>query len=248
MIRAATLRPLAARLKRLRDDVRGVAFIEFAYVLPVLVVVGFWGIETANFAIANLRISQIAALTADNAGRVRNSIDEADINELMTGAKKVGTGIDFANRGRIILSDLEMNTSDSTKQWIRWQRCSGLKNVTSTYGVPKKADGTTIANATEATAPVDMTKSVTTNGAATTPGGMGPAGNQVGSSASTAVMFAEVVYDYKPLITDKFLGAKVIRSTAAFNVRQRTNQTLTNFTQPDTGQPATPSKCNVFAA
>jgi hypothetical protein len=165
------------RLRRLRDDVSAVSMIEFALVLPVVMVIGFWGVETANFAIANLRISQIAALTADNAGRVRDSIDEADVNELLTGAKLVGTGIDFAARGRIILSDLEMNTSDNTKQWIRWQRCSGARNVASSYGVPKKSSGTTIADATEATAPSDQAKSVTTNGATTTPGGMGPDGN-----------------------------------------------------------------------
>ena len=230
------------RLRRLRDDASGVSIVEFALILPILIVIGFWGVETANFAIANLRVSQIAALTADNAGRVRTSIDETDITELLTGAKMVGTGIDFANRGRIILSDLEMNTSDNTKQWIRWQRCSGLKSVTSSYGVPKKSTGTTITDATEATAPSDQTKSVTTNGTATTAGGMGPAANQVAASSGTAVMFVEVVYDYKPLITDKFLGARTIRSVSAFNVRQRTNQTVTNDSN------VTPSKCSVFAA
>lgn len=234
--------PLSAKLRCLRDDVSGVAFIEFAYALPLFIFAGFWGLETTNFAIANLRVSQIAAQTADNAGRVRNSIDEADINELLLGGKMVGTGIDFANRGRIILSDVEQNTSDATKQWIRWQRCSGLKNVTSTYGVPKKADGTTLSNATEATAPSDQTKSVTTNGVATTAGGIGPAGNQVAAGGSTAVMFVEVVYDYKPLVTDKFFGARTIRSVSAFNVRQRTNQTVTNDSN------VTPSKCNVFSA
>jgi hypothetical protein len=242
MIGADAMKSAAVRLRTLGDSASGVSMVEFALMLPILVVIGFWGIETANFAIANLRVSQIAALTADNAGRVRDSIDETDITELLTGAKMVGTGIDFANRGRIILSDLEMNTSDSTKQWIRWQRCCGAKNVTSSYGVPKKSTGTTITDATEATAPVDMTKSVTTNGATTTPGGMGPAGNQVAAASGTAVMFVEVVYDYKPLVTDKFLGARTIRSVSAFNVRQRTNQTVTNDTN------TAPSKCSVFSA
>jgi Flp pilus assembly protein TadG len=242
MTRADAPRRFATTLQRLRDNVSGVAIIEFAYALPVLVVIGFWGVETANFAIANLRVSQIAALTADNAGRVRDSIDEADVNELLSGAKLVGTGIDFANRGRIILSDLEPTTADSTKQWIRWQRCSGAKSVTSSYGVPRKADNSIINNATEMTAPSDQTKSVPTDGTSNTTGGMGPNGNQVASSASTAVMFVEVQYDYKPLVTDKFLGARTIKSVSAFNVRQRTNQSLSNFTN------VTPSKCSVFSA
>ena len=239
MIRAT---PLLTKLRCLRDDVSGVAFIEFAYALPLFVFAGFWALETTNFAIANLRISQIAAQTADNAGRVRNSIDEADINELMMGAKMIGTSIDFANRGRIILTDLEQNTSDATKQWIRWQRCSGLKSVTSSYGVPRKSDNSIITNATEETAPSDQTKSVPTNGVSNTTGGMGPAANQVASGGSTAVMFVEVVYDYKPLVTDKFFGARTIRAVSAFNVRQRTNQTVTNDSN------VTASKCSVFAA
>ena len=55
-------------------------------------------------------------------------------------------------------------------------------------------------------------------------------------------MFVEVVYDYKPLVTDKFLGARTIRSVSAFNVRQRTNQTVSNDGN------VTASKCSVFSA
>jgi hypothetical protein len=71
---------------------------------------------------------------------------------------------------------------------------------------------------------------------------MGPSGNQVASSGSTAVMFVEVQYDYKPLVTDKFLGARTIKSVSAFNVRQRTNQVVSNDSN------VTASKCSVFSA
>src|SRR5688572_21166983 len=99
--------PLAARFARsLRDDRSGLAFIEFAFALPVVLALGLLGLETANYAMSNLRVSNIAMLTADNASRVRDSIDEGDVVELMTGAKMSGSNINFAANGRIILTDL----------------------------------------------------------------------------------------------------------------------------------------------
>ena len=63
--------------------------------LPVLVTLGLVGLETANLAMAHLRVSNIAMLTADNAARVRDSIDEANVIELLTGAKMTGDSIRF---------------------------------------------------------------------------------------------------------------------------------------------------------
>lgn len=209
-------RPLAS----LATDTSGLAMIEFAMVLPALLILGLGGIEVANFAIANLRISQIAMTTADNAGRVRDQISEADINELMAGAKFVGTKLKFAQNGRIILSNLE---ADGAKQWIRWQRCSGAMNVTSSYGVPLRTNGqevTSFSNANKASVDYDASSEDSTLTA------MGPAGKQIAAAAGTAVMFVEIVYDYQPIVPTRFLPAATIRYTSAFNVRQRTDQTL----------------------
>ena len=227
---------LSRALARLRRDERGLALIEFAFTLPLLLLVGLTGIEVANYAIANLRVSQIAMQMADNAARVRVSMDETDVNEVMVGAKTIGANIDFANNGRVVLSDLEPRSAGSPAgpgQWIRWQRCYGAKNVVSTYGVPKTSAGTTISNGTEASsgAPSDQTKSVPTDGSTPTPTtGMGPAGNQVASVNGSALMFAEVFYDYQPIVSNRLLGSQTLHYTAAFNVRQRNDQVIKNVT------------------
>lgn len=194
---------MRALLARLRRDRNGLALVEFAITLPVFLTMGLMGLEVANFAIANLRISQIAMTTADNAGRVRDSISEYDINELFIGAKLVGGRIKFAENGRIILSSLEPKTVLPAGQWIRWQRCYGLKNVGSSYGSP-------------------------TTMAASTMTAMGPTGKTVQASTGTAVMFVEVVYDYQPLVWARMIGNRQIRTTAAFNVRQRSDQVIKN--------------------
>jgi hypothetical protein len=212
--RAATL------LARLRRDERGIQLVEFAISLPVLLTLGLGGIEVANFAIASIRCSQIAMTVADNAARVRTSIDEADINEVMVGAKLIGQGIKFADNGRIILSSLEQNEG-KTGQWIRWQRCSGKKAVTSSYGV----EG---AGRLDASLP-----------------GMGPAGNKIQALPGTAVMFVEVVYDYQPIVANRILGARTMQYTSAFNVRQRTDPTLKNASRLTTAQK---SDCSIYRA
>ncbi|MFC3441410.1 TadE/TadG family type IV pilus assembly protein [Sphingobium rhizovicinum] len=201
------IRLLVARLRR--DD-RGLALIEFAFSLPVLVILCMAGLECANLALAHLRVSQVAMLVADNAARVRTSIDEADVNEIMTGADLSTSSLKLKDNGRIFLSDLEPNgkASPNTGQYIRWQRCWGSGAFTSSYGVAGNGQN-------------DASMAL----------GMGPgttAATKVMSASGTAVMFVEVAYNYQPLITNAIFGNRVIRYSSAFNVRERTDQAIKN--------------------
>jgi hypothetical protein len=195
----------------------GLALVEFALSLPILLTLGLVGLETANFAMAHLRVSNIAMMTADNAARVRESIDEADVIGLLVGAKATGEGIGFAQNGRIILSSIEVNSAGNG-QWIRWQRCDGAKTSDSEYG----AEDTGRNNASLQA--------------------VGPPGNQIAAQPGTAVMVVEVVYDYQPIVARDLMGDREIRYISAFNVRQRTNQAITNLGN------ATPRRCNVYQA
>ena len=239
-------RPLALRFAgSLRDCRSGVAFLEFAFALPVLLALGLLGLETANYAMANLRVSNIAMLTADNAARVRESIDEGDITELLTGAKMSGANINFAANGRIILTDLEPTTSPAGKQWVRWQRCDGALNYAATPAAlrPMTAAGANITNGTEiynsdritaSSAPSSEAKATLTS--------VGSGTNVISAATGTGVMVVEVAYNYQPVIPNSFLSGRQITYTSAFNVRQRTDQTLRNINR------ITPKSCDIFAA
>jgi len=222
--------------RRVVNDESGVALIEFAVVTPVLLLLGLGGLELANYVSANLRLSQIAMTVADNAGRVRTSIDEADVNELMIGAKKIGEPIGFAANGRIILSDLEQRTNvtggagtittanpNGYRQWIRWQRCAGALKAVSSYGLPLDVNGAAV---------TDISSTVNDDhGAVETKSlisGMGPSTNIISASTGTAVMVAEVVYVYQPIVPINYLGNLTIKRLQAFNVRQRTTFSLRN--------------------
>jgi hypothetical protein len=164
-----------------------------------------------------MRISQIALSLADNASRAKEEIvggvphmREYDVNEAFRGAELQGGGLDIAEHGRMILSSLEVNATGG--QWIHWQRCSGgAVNYQSSYG--KQGDGAT-------------GNSVT---------GMGPPGRQVKAESGYAIMFVEVVYDYQPLVFDRYIPDEPIRKTAAMYVRD--DRDLTQIYNPNPAAP-----------
>lgn len=219
---------LARLLRRLRPSRSGAAMTEFALSAPLLLTAGLWGVEAANQAVAQMRLSQIAVLIADNASRVGErsmlgdaKIYESDINDVIYGAQvQSGSSFDLYEHGRVILSSLEVvPDSDDNQQYIHWQRCMGKKVHASSYGVAGDGlDGGLV--------------------------GMGPPGEEIVAFGGEAVMFVEVVYDYQPLISDMFTHAEVLSATAAFNVRD--NRDLTQVYQRDPGNPDAVATCSVY--
>lgn len=239
--------PRVAGRKRLLSELRhcrsGLALTEFAFSLPILLALSLYGFETANLAIAHLRVSNIATLTADNAARVRDSIDEANVIEMMTGAKMTGNSIRFAQNGRIILTNFERHTNG--RQWIRWQRCDGALNVNSNYGQPKNSSNAAIVNGTEYFQSDRVTRSTAAQKSDPTYATLteiGPAGRQISAASGTAVMVVEVVYNYQPIVSERLFGPIQIRYESAYNVRQRNDHDLRNAGR------VTPRSCNTLQA
>lgn len=196
------MKSFAHVLNRLRRSTAGTAVVEFAYAAPLLLIMGGYGIETANMAITHLRVNQAAANFADNVSRMGEmdtlgvkKIREADIDDAIAGLREQSAAYQLTTYGRVIISSLERNGSGG--QWIHWQRCVGKKVWPSSYGAA--GDGATGTSLT----------------------GMGPAGQQIQAPDKSGVMFVEVAYDYQPIISDKLLGAPTITSHAAFIVRDK---------------------------
>jgi hypothetical protein len=209
---------------RLKANQSGVAMLELAGALPFFVTLSIGGLEIANMSLSNMRISQMAMMVADNAGRVRISIDETDVNEVMVGARFSGTEMNFGPKGRVILSSVEANNqaSPNTGYTIKWQRCFGQKNSVSTYGV----EGAGATNSSMAT-------------------GIGPTGRKIIPVPGSALMFVEVFYEYQPLINNLFYAPQVMNFTAAFNVRERSSNSITNVANLPASQKRL---CSTFSA
>lgn len=201
---------LPPRIGWLARDRRGSALLETAILLPTVLFLGLGGLELANLAIANMRVSQIASKLADNASRVSADaglplpqIREADVNELLAVAIDGGAKLDLQKHGRVILSSLEVNPGTG-EQWIHWQRCAGNKIVASRYGGEGKTGVGFL--------------------------GMGESGETVSAPPNGAVMFVEVVYDYQPLVYGSLVGSKQLRYNASFMVRD--DRDLTQIYNP----------------
>lgn len=204
-----------------------IILIEFAYSLPILMSLAFGSIELTNLAIANMRVSQIAMTTADNVSRALQSVNlnppvlrEVDINDALIGAQiQGGPRLDILGKGRIVLSSLQQNAN--SKQTIFWQRCKGLVNAPSAYGVQGATQGTTAGFT-----------------------GMGAGATKVQAAANSAIIFAEVTYDYEPLVGAWALGTFRIRREAAYYVRD--DRDLSDLENPN--PQATVSNCNILNA
>lgn len=201
--RAVAHNTLAPRriVSSLRQDRSGLALIEFAFSLPIFMGLGFYGVEVANLAITQMKMSQIALNMADNASRIgtlnatlgAKVINEAQINDVFQAAAIQAGAAGIYKDGRTILSSLEVNADGG--QTIMWQRCKGILFEDSDYGPQGTgASGTGFQ-------------------------GMGSAGSQIRASAGTAVMFVELTYIYDPLFGSMFMNKRELRQEAAYTVR-----------------------------
>ncbi len=200
-----------ARVRRMKDDSEGIALVEFAFSLPILLGLIFGGLETANYALAHLRVSQIAMTVADNAGRVDTTIDEANIYEVFAGAGLVGESLDFMANGRVVLSSLQPNglSGSNEGQMINWQRCAGqMTSATPAYGLEDKGR-------------TDERLIGTRNG-------RGWKSDRCGRWHSRDVCRGDLHLSATWFAKLGFLGTREIRYESAFNVRERVNQDISN--------------------
>ena len=220
--------------RRLAQDASAIAMTEFALVLPVILLLGMTGAEMVNYATTKMRMSQIALQVADNASRMGvgtvagpKSISETNIKDVFTGAQLQSGSLNMLTNAKIILSDLEIDTVNSTqattKYMIKWQRCYGNKAHASSYGIAPPDTGN----------PNHYT-SLNYNNLA----GIGPPNQQVTTQSGNATMFVEVYYVYKPLFTSKFLPSATFDETASMAVRDQRD-----LTQIYNTENATPSWC-----
>lgn len=183
---------------------RGAALIEAAFAIPVLMILIVGGMELTHYVLVEMQLTRIAAMTADSASKLRTPMSESYVNQLFTGVNEAGASIKFTQQGRIILSSVQNNAAGqngaSTGQWIRWQRCWGTKSVApnSKYGAEGKGQN-------DATLP-------TMNGLTAQPG--------------SALMYAEIYYNYTPIIPQTLFNPGKLTHEVAFIVRQRTDYSI----------------------
>lgn len=192
-------RSVQSLLRRLRGHESGVAAVEFALTAPIVLTIFLSGAELTNYTIAKLRVSQIALHASDNGSRIGTmsslsvkQVSEAQINDLLIGASLQAGTLDLFNRGKVIVSSLENDSAHAGKMTVHWQRCYGNKVYSSPYG----SQGTNNLSY------------------------FGPAGKQVTTVPSGgAIIYVEVAYNYKPLISSRLIPTATLTDVATMVVR-----------------------------
>ena len=198
-------------LAQVRQDRSAVSAVELGLALPLLMSLALTGAEVVSLAITHVKLNQLVITVADNASRAKQTqvngapqFREYDVNQVFRGAALQAEELDMPNRGRIVLSSLQVNGSGG--QWIAWQRCWGKNTWASRYGTQG------------------------TGSSGTAFKGMGYTSPKMTADTGTAIMFVEVAYDYKPFFLGSILSAKLIRKEAALYVRD--DRDLTQIYNP----------------
>lgn len=115
------------QLGQLRHDTSGVSIVEFALMLPLLVMIGAGGLELINFVLANQKIERIASITADNIARNTLAPSERSFVDSFAGADDIARPFDIETDGRLILTGvIGVPENGQIVGKVVWQRCSGL--------------------------------------------------------------------------------------------------------------------------
>ena len=226
--RHARMRLLRARrlLRRLSRSRSGVAFLEFALALPIVVPLGLTGTDLSFYAVTQMRLSQAALSLADDASRVgldtsvgTQQLREVDVNDIFQGLRLQTPQLNLGEQARVTLTSLEQNSDGG--QWIHWQRCLGKRRGAgwdSQY---------------------NDTMGVSGNGFP----GVGPASARITAPPASAVMYVEINYEYRPLIPAMFVAKTKLSSNASFVVRD-SRELQSGITNP--APQAAPMTCNLY--
>lgn len=206
-------------VRELIKDTQGVSVIEFALMLPMLVMAGAGGLELTNYVLANQKVERIASVSADNVARNTLAPSEQSFVDTFAGVDDLAAPFDFNANGRIIMTGvIGIPENGVVVPKVVWQRCSGqLTGITS--GVGKEAANPALwADGDNATLP-----------------------NNVTLLQNQLVVVSEVSYRYEPLVSLAQLPGepeeRIVQQTSIFVTR---GQAFT-YVSPAAG--VTPAKC-----
>ena len=121
-----------ARARDFLRDRRGVAFTEFALILPLFIGVAVGGIEIANLMLVNMRVQRLATQMANivaQRGASQRPLSEDQVYDVLAAMDVAAAPLDIRRNGRVVLSAVlgedtnADNTADVSR--IKWQRFDG---------------------------------------------------------------------------------------------------------------------------
>jgi Flp pilus assembly protein TadG len=131
---AGALRWISATAGRFRRDRRGIAAIEFAFIVPVLLIMYFITMEASQAIETSKKVSRIGSMVADLVTQ-QQTVMKADLDAMM----KIGTStLQPYNRSlpTIIITGIQITDEASPRVQVAWSR----KLVGTTYSADAAKD------------------------------------------------------------------------------------------------------------
>ncbi len=100
------------------SDASGTTIIEFAYIIPVVLIMLLGGFDVARYILLNQKLDRAAATMSDLVSRPAN-ITEAEINQLMIAAVEVVQPFNLATDGGVIVSSVYKRPGEAAS--VTWQ-------------------------------------------------------------------------------------------------------------------------------
>lgn len=117
------------------EDNRGVAAIELAVVLPLLMTLFLGVVEISNFVLINERTEKMASTISDVVSQ-GDSITIAELDNILSATSEIMKPFPFNERGHVIITSVYRAVNDTPK--VAWQYEGGgtLQNTPSSFGGP----------------------------------------------------------------------------------------------------------------
>lgn len=108
--------------RRLRQDRRGTAVVEFGLIAPIMAVIALGGFEVGRYALLHLKTFNAASSVADLASR-DETLTRSALDGLFSAAREIIRPFDMNRRGRLIVTGVSADVDDAPR--VFWQAESG---------------------------------------------------------------------------------------------------------------------------
>jgi len=176
----------------------GIAYFEFALLLPVLITLLMGTVEVTRYILITEKVQKVSMVVANVVAQAK-SVSSADLGNIVTSAAQIMQPFTFGANGYVVISSVTQTGTQSANNppLVSWQYGGG--------GTMAPAPGSRIG---------------TTGGPATLP-------NNIPLNANDNIIVTEVFYNYTPLMaTNGLLGNNLIYQVGLFKPRLGALSTL----------------------
>ncbi len=124
----------------------GVAIVDFALVVPVLVFLLLGSMEVGRYVLLNQKLSRVAISTSDLMSQAKHAV-VADVNQIFAAAEYTMSPFELGDDGLVFITSVSTDDSDPVEPEIAWQMSGGgtgtfTSQVGTVEGTPATLPGT----------------------------------------------------------------------------------------------------------